>query len=126
MTPDSQQPTCPYWTIARVSYKNGDKNEWGCTRPHTPAQDFSNPKIGDWIPGVGDITTEYERQFIARYGEAARTATLAENKRGLDAIEKFKTEAWARHDPCDGGFTKFYQSLRVTEESLRRTAQEHP
>ena len=44
-----------------------------------------------------------------------KVAKQDENKRVLDAIEKFKTEAWARNDPCDGGFTKFYQSLRIPE-----------
>jgi len=105
------------------------------TRPHTPAPDMKeiieakrgcltclNPDCPIWQAADQNCWKPQQEHDTA----IARTATLAENKRVLDAIEKFKTEAWARHDPCDGGFTKFYQSLRVTEESLRRTAQEHP
>ena len=89
------------------------------TRPHTPAPETDNQKMSRELRIATSLYKEGRK-------DGERTATLAENKRVLDAIEKFKTEAWARHDPCDGGFTKFYQSLRVTEESLRRTAQEHP
>jgi 3-oxoacyl-ACP reductase-like protein len=55
-----------------------------CSRPHNPSPDFMNVKIGDWIKGVGDITTEYERQFVARYGESIKS----ERERVLDEMKE--------------------------------------
>ena len=104
-------------------------------RPHTPAPKIPNsteltqlaindwhnreerkhryelqPWVNGWITG---FLTESKPYWSKEHDTAIHNAaTYAENKRVLDAIEKFKTEAWARHDPCDGGFTKFYQSLR--------------
>lgn len=33
-------------------------------------QDFATVDIGDWIEGVGDITTYFERVFVRRFGDA--------------------------------------------------------
>ena len=33
-------------------------------------EDFINANVGDWIQGVGEITTIYERDFIRRYGSS--------------------------------------------------------
>jgi len=34
--------------------------------------DFINAKLMDWIEGVGEITTQYELNFIHRFGEAMK------------------------------------------------------
>jgi len=57
--------------------------------PSPQPTDFSNAEINDWIDGVGDITTEYEKNFIRRYGQmkaTIRNATLDEiHARYVDA-----------------------------------------
>ena len=31
-------------------------------------EDFKNANLGDWVEGVGEITTQYELDFIHRFG----------------------------------------------------------
>lgn len=33
------------------------------------AEDFKNIEIGDWIEGVGFITTNFEKDFIRHFGK---------------------------------------------------------
>lgn len=36
-------------------------------------EDFENATTSCWIEGVGDVSTEYERKFVQRFGVALRT-----------------------------------------------------
>jgi hypothetical protein len=41
---------------------------WDSSTP----DDFINAKLLDWIEGVGDITTQYELDFVHRFGAAEK------------------------------------------------------
>ena len=53
-------------------------------------EDFKNANVGDWIQGVGEISTEYEKEFIRRFGGALSTTSAAgEVEKVLDELEKW-------------------------------------
>lgn len=98
---DSQHtraPQCPMWGTARVAGIDGDKNEWVClmgnikvfppyrsSSPHTPAPESFEQKENREL----DIRIAgFDEGYKQGKEEAARAATLAENKRLLDAVLK--------------------------------------
>lgn len=50
-------------------------------------EDFENIEIFDWIEGVGEITTEFEKQFVRRFG-ASHTSHQSERDKATTGCRK--------------------------------------
>ena len=99
-----------------------------CRSRPAPSPDFAKVKLGDWIEGVGDITTEYERQFVMRYGEQTNKAVKEAASKAREKMMKLiceqcpvRNEEMPIEDysaeSCDGCLTrKVYESLRAGGE----------
>ena len=46
-------------------------------------QDFIDADVLDWIEGVGEISTQYEKKFINAFGEAMKQQSSGEKNERL-------------------------------------------
>jgi hypothetical protein len=95
---------------------------WDKAKP----EDFINVKVLDWIEGVGDITTESEREFIMRFGIMLRsrshtpapTDDIDLEALGNEDVDPKVFAAWG--DACEKGAQD--QFLREHDAAIARTA----
>jgi hypothetical protein len=48
-------------------------------REYQITDDLSSAKQGDWIAGVGDISTKYEEDFVRRFAEAIQATKAGDD-----------------------------------------------
>jgi hypothetical protein len=87
---------CGIWIEEIIAYQRGYDAIRSCPAPSSQSTDFANAEINDWIEGVGDITTEYEKNFIRRYGQRATDIRNEERTKILRLVE---SDEWQKeHD----------------------------